>query len=136
MAVFTSIYICTYSKTSSKHVPRHIPKTYTRTPYPKHHNTIHIPKTCTKTPYQNFFASTDKQGRIHSLHLICHLPCSFIGPKVLPLHFNLLDCSILEHEHLFLQYALRLRLEFSIWLHLQYRLVNHMINIFNILIKQ
>ena len=80
----------------------------------------HIPK----TPYQIFFASTGKQGRIHSPNLIRHLPCSLIGPKVLPLHFNLLDCSISKHEHLFLQYTLRLRLELSIYFHPKYRPFN------------
>lgn len=36
----------------------------------------------------------------------------------------------------FLQYTLRLQLEFSIWFHLQYKTVNQMINILNILLKQ
>ena len=76
-----------------------------------------------------------KQGRIHGPHLICHLPCSFIRPKVLPLHFNFLDCSVPKHEKFFMQYSLRFWLEFSIWIHFQYRLFNHMINIFNILLK-
>ena len=89
-----------------------------------------------QTSYQNLFASTGKQWRIHSPHLIHHLPCSFIWPRVLPVHLNLLDCSIPEHEHLSLQYTLKFWLELSIWLHLQYRPVNHMINIFNILLKK
>ena len=55
---------------------------------------------------------------------------------MIPLHFNLLHCLVLEHEHLFLQYTFRLQLEFSIWFHLQYRPVNHMINISNILLKE
>ena len=101
-----------------------------------HQNIYHIMyKSYAKTPYQNCFASTSKQRRIHGLHPICHLPFSFFRPKVLPLHFNFLYGSILDHEMLPLQYALRLWLEFSIWFHLQYKPVNHMINIFNILLK-
>ena len=57
--------------------------------------------------YQNFFSSTDKQWSIHILHLINHLPSSFIRPKVLPLPFNLLNYSIRDHEDLSLQNALR-----------------------------
>ena len=109
ITVFASIYICTYTK---------------------HYQNIY------QTPYQNHFASTSKQGRIHSPHLIRHLPYSFNGTKMIPLHLNLLDCLVPKHEHLFLQYTLRLRLEFSIWFHLQYKPVNHMIIIFNILHKK
>ena len=86
--------------------------------------------------YQNLFASTEKQGRIHSLHLINHLPCSSIGPKLLSFHFNLLDFSILKHDFFPLQYALRLQMEFSFWFQLQYRTINDMIKLLYISFKQ
>jgi len=76
------------------------------------------------------------QWRIHSPHLISHLLCSFIGPKVLPLHFNLLECSVSEHEMFPLQYALGFWLELSFFLHLKYKPINNMINILYIYFKQ
>lgn len=86
--------------------------------------------------YQKFFASTRKKWRIHNPHLIHLLPCSFMRPKLLPLHLNLIDCSVPKNEHIFLLYTLRLQLEFLIWFHLHYKPSNHMINIFNILLKK
>jgi len=115
-----------YQNTISNNIPKHTIKAYTQNTLSKHIPKPHI-KEC--------FVSTRKQGRIHSPHLICHVRFSFIGPKVLPLHFNLLNFLVPKHEHLFLQYTLRLQLEFSISFHLQNRLVNHMINILNILLK-
>ena len=80
--------------------------------------------------------STNEYINIHSPNLINQLPYSFIGPKVLPLHFNFLYFLISEHELFLLQNALCQRLEFSLSFHLQYRPINHMINIFHIYIKQ
>ena len=128
MALSTSIYMCIYSNITKnicqKHTPNHIRKHISKhilNTISKHiskHNiayqTIikHISTTIkyilnhdkayTQPPYRICFNSTRKQGRIHSSHMIFHLPCSFIGLKVLPLQFNLLDCSVLKLEHIFL----------------------------------
>ena len=44
---------------------------------------------------------SSNKKRIHSSHLINHIPYSFTRPKVLLLCFKLLDCLIFEHENIF-----------------------------------
>lgn len=88
------------------------------------HKPKHIPKTFTQ--------SVKREGWMANIwSSISHVPSS------IPKWFHCtLTWSIKENEHLSLQHTPRFWMEFSIWIHLQYKPTIHMINIFNIPLRK